>query len=325
MDALTLALIEEACRDLEGRVRRTPVEESPILSRLAGVPVFLKLECLQRTGSFKMRGALFALSRLAELLEGRRIVTCSAGNHGWAVAEAARLTSSSIRIFVPATIDRAKLQGMQDLGADVVVTSAPGYDGALKEAVEAAESAGEYYLSAYDDPLIMAANGGTLAAEVLEQAPDARAFLLPVGGGGLAAGFSMLAAERLGDVQLFGCQLEASPALKLSLDSGKAVTELPPIETVAGGLEGGLGEATFEVLKNRLSGVALVREAEIHDAVRWLLRNHRYLVEPSGAVGVAACLSGRLPPLEGPAVVVLSGRNVAFETLRELVASSSLG
>ena len=165
----------------------------------------------------------------------------------------------------------------------------------------------------------MAGNGGTLAVEVLQDAPAARTFVLPVGGGGLAAGFAFYVREEIPEARIVGCQHERSPALKLSLEKGEAVVTLPPIETAAAGIEGGMGRLPFEVLRTRTDAVALLSEEEIFDAVRWMLHEHQYLVEPSAAVTVAACLTGKAGKLGGPTVVVLSGRNVSLETLRRIL------
>ena len=136
----------------------------------------------------------------------------------------------------------------------------------------------------------------------------------------MGAGLSFFVQPEYPDARLIGCQHEGSPGLALSLEKGQAVTSLPPVETVAGGVEGGLGERTFEVLKTRTDLVALVSEVEIREAVRWMFREHRYLIEPSAAVPVAACLARKVDPLEKPAVIVLSGRNVAFETVQEILS-----
>jgi threonine dehydratase len=176
-----IELIREAGEFLAGKVRRTPVEFSSGLSDLLGVPVWLKLEALQLTGSFKIRGALFAVSKLTEA-----IITCSAGNHGKAVAYAAR----GATICVPRSVDKSKFDAMVAMGADVRVSEFDGYDETQDWALEMAAREKKYFLSPFDDDAVMAANGGTVAMEVLEDAPDARTFILPVGGGGLAAGFA---------------------------------------------------------------------------------------------------------------------------------------
>ena len=166
----------------------------------------------------------------------------------------------------------------------------------------------------------MAGNGGTLAPEILEEFPEARAFVLPVGGGGLAAGLSYAVSERAPGATIVGCNHERSPALALSLERGEAVTRLPAADTAAGGIEGGIGAKPFEVLRSRIARVALVSEEEIFEGVRWMLAEHQYLIEPSAAAAVAACLTGKAGRLEGPAVVVITGRNVSLETLRRVLA-----
>jgi len=316
-----MPLVLEARRALGGRIRRTPVEASAALSEKAKVPVFLKLESLQLTGSFKIRGAFFVLSRLDADGRRRGIVTCSAGNHGKAVAYVARELGIPAEIHVPRGVDESKYQGMLALGARVVRSDHDGFDDTEKLARDAAAQSGRPFLTAFDDGLILAANGGTLAAEVLEDCPEARAFLLPVGGGGLAGGFAYYAKTALPGSRIIGCQHALSPALALSLERGEAVLTLPPVATTAGGLEGGIGRTGFEVLRSRCDGVALVTEEEIFDAVRFMLDRHQYLIEPSSAVTVAAILANKAGRLDVPAVAVISGRNVALPTIRKILAA----
>lgn len=305
-------LIREAGKFLAGKIRRTPVEHSPALSKMLGVPVWLKLESLQLTGSFKIRGAMFAASKLKE-----PIITCSAGNHGKAVAYVAR----GATICVPHSIDRSKLDAMIAMGADVRVSEFDGYDETQDWAMEMAARENKYFLSPFDDDAVMAANGGTVAMEVLEDAPDARTFVLPVGGGGLSAGFAVWAKHQLPDAVIAGCQHALSPALRMSLDAGHAITRLPAVETMAGGVEGGIGARTFPVLQPLVDEVALVTEGEIVDAVRWMLAHHQYLIEPTAAVTVAACIGGKIRATK-PTVVLVSGRNVSTETVKKILCAS---
>ena len=315
---LTMDLVREARRVLDGRIRRTPIEPSPGLSDTASAPVFLKLECLQITGSFKIRGAYFVLSRLSDGDRRRGIVTCSAGNHGKAVAYVARALGIPAEIHVPRDVDQAKYEAIVALGATVVRSDFEGYDDTEEVAREAAARSERPFLSAFDDAFVLAANGGTLAAEVLEDCPEARTFLLPVGGGGLSGGFAYYAKTALADCRVIGCQLEGSPALALSLARGEAVVRLPAFSTTAGGLEGGIGRTGFEALRTRVDGVALLGEAELFDAVRFLLERHQYLIEPSAAVTVAALLTGKAR-VASPTVAVVSGRNVALPTIRRIL------
>jgi threonine dehydratase len=317
---LNIGRIRAASELLKDRVIRTPMEPSRRLSEIAGVPVWLKLESLQITGSFKVRGAFVRMNELSAEERRTGIVTCSAGNHGKGVAYVARLFSIPARIYVPKTVDESKYRGMLAMGADVVRSEFPGYDEMEALAREEAAKAGRPFLSAFDDEAIMAGNGGTLAVEVLQDAPAARTFVLPVGGGGLAAGFAFYVRDEIPEARIIGCQHERSPGLKLSLEKGEAVLTLPPIETAAAGIEGGMGRLPFEVLRTRTDAVALLSEEEIFEAVRWMLHEHQYLVEPSAAVTVAACLTGKAGKLDGPTVVVLSGRNVSLETLRRILS-----
>ncbi len=206
---------------------------------------------------------------------------------------------------------------MLALGADVRVSDFDGYDETEEWSRALAAGQNRAFISAFDDYAIMAGNGGTLAREVLEDAPDAKTFILPVGGGGLAAGF----ASAVQPATIIGCQLAKSPALRLSLDAGRAITKLPAIDTVAGGVEGGIGALAFSVLQPFVTGVALVEEDEILQAVRWMLASHQYLIEPTAAVTVAACLAKKINVTE-PAVVVISGRNVSAETIHRILCKS---
>jgi len=318
--SLDLDLVLEARRALEGRIRRTPIEPSAALSEIAGVPVSLKLESLQLTGSFKIRGAFFRLLTLSAEERPAGVVTCSAGNHGKAIAYVARELEIPATVYVPRSVDESKYEGIVALGAEVVRSDFDGFDETEALARAAAESGSRPYVSAYDDAMILAANGGTLAAEVLEDAPEARTFLLPVGGAGLSGGFAYYAKERLPAARIIGCQHALSPALAISLQRGEAVTRLPPVSTTAGGLEGGIGRTGFEVLKDRIDGVALLSEEDIFDAVRFMLSRHQYLIEPSSAVTVAAIRTGKAGALTSPAVAVISGRNVALSTLRRILS-----
>ena len=316
---LDLNLIDEAAAFLRPLVRRTPLEPSPDLTERLGVPVSLKLECLQVTGSFKVRGALFALSKLPEDVRRRGVATCSAGNHGKGLAYAARRLGIPATIYVPASVDASKHRAMVKMGARVIRSAFPGYDETEAWALEAAARAGLPFVSAYDDDRIMAGNGGSVAVEVCEDAPEATTFVLPVGGGGLAGGFAYYVKAHRPEARIVACQHEGSPALLRSLESGAAVMEMPAVETLAAGLEGGLGARPFAVLRERVDHVALASEEAIRAGVRWMLDRHQYLIEPSSAVTVAACLAGDLPAPEGPVVVVLSGRNVSLPVLRDIL------
>lgn len=304
-------LIQEAASFLAGKIRQTPLEHSPELSRILGVPVYLKLENLQLTGSFKIRGAWFKLAKLG----AAAVLTCSAGNHGKGVAYAARALGICAVVCVPSTIDRAKYKGMIALGAEVRVSPFAGYDETEDWALAQAESEGLPFVSPFDDYEIMAANGGTLAQEIVAERPEIEDFVVPVGGGGMAAGMAAFTPA----LRMVCCQLEQSPGLQASLDAGRAITRLPAIDTIAGGIEGGFGKLPFSVIQSRVHQVALVSEREIYEGMKWMLDWHQYLIEPSSAAPLSACLAGKLRSLEGPAAIVISGRNVSLEVIRRVI------
>jgi threonine dehydratase len=237
------------------------------------------------------------------------------------VARAARSLGLVPTIFVPSSVDESKFRAMVELGAEVVRSEFAGYDDTEQWAMAEAARSGKVWISAFDDEAIMAGNGGSLALEILEELPEARGFVLPVGGGGMAAGLAFAVKERVRGATVVGCNHERSPALALSLERGRAVTRLPAAETAAGGIEGGIGARTFEVLRTRIDRVALVSEEEIFAGVRWMLEKHQHLIEPSAAAAVGACLSGKAGRFEGPVVVVISGRNVSVETLRRILGN----
>lgn len=221
---------------------------------------------------------------------------------------------------MPRSVDPAKLHGVRETGADVRVSVFPGYDETEDWALGIAAEEGKKFLSPFDDVDVMAANGGTIAAEILADAPDTGAFVLPVGGGGLAAGLSFFARERDPAAVVVACQHEGSAGLALSLERGTAVTRLPAIETSAGGIEGGIGRLPFEVLRTRVDRVALVSESEIEEAVGWMIDRHGWLVEPASAAAVAALLTGKAGRFAAPVAVVLTGRNVSAATVGRILA-----
>ena len=318
MTRLSADMIREAAEFLRPRIRQTPLEYSPQLSERLGQPVYLKLEFLQQTGSFKLRGAWVA-ARLTAEEKRLGVVSCSAGNHGKAVAYVAQQLGLKATLFVPSTVDQAKYQGMVCCGAEVIRSSFSGYDRTEELARAEAQRSGRVFISPFDHIDTMAGNGGTLAKEILDEQSTARTFIFPVGGGGLAAGLSVYVKEVMPQTTLIGCQHRDSPSLKLSLERKEAVTKLPEIETLAAGVEGGIGTQCFGYIQGCIDRVALVSEAEIKQGMRWMLEHHQYLIEPSAAAALAACLNAQSGTIHSPTVVILTGRNVSLSTIQTVL------
>jgi len=308
-------MIQEAHELVSRELRKTPCDFCPELSARYGVPIYIKLEFLQVTGSFKPRGALFRMAQLTSVEKQKGIVTCSAGNHGKACAFVAHKMGIPCRVFVPKNVDEAKLKGIKSYGAEVVHSPYIGYDDTEALAQDEAKREMRPFISPFDDDYIMAGNGGTISMEIHRDIPEVQNILFPVGGGGLGAGLSFYIKEKRPKLRLIGCQHKDSPALKLSLDIGKTVTRLPAIETLAGGIEGGLGANCFYYLKERIDDVALLSEQDLYRGVLWMLEQHQFLIEPSASPPLAALLTGKIEKLVGPTVLVLTGRNVSLSNL----------
>ena len=311
--------LEAARLRVSPAVHRTPVLSSRTLSAIVGGPVLLKCENLQKTGSFKVRGAL---NRILELDDGARrrgVVTVSAGNHAQAVAWAAARTGTMATVVMSAEASPTKVRATEGYGAEVILRGTI-FD-AFELASEIAEKRGLTLLHAFDDPLIIA-GAGTVALEILEDVPDVATIVAPVGGGGLVAGAALAGAYLRPGLSVFGVEPAGACAMRRSLDTGAAVT-LERIETVADGLGAPMaGELNFEIVRRHVEDVVLVSDAEIQEAMAFVLAHAKLVVEPAGAAAVAALLSGRIPIPGGggPVVAVLSGGNVDLERLPALLS-----
>jgi threonine dehydratase len=267
--------------------------------------VWLALESLQITGSFKIRGALLAMGNLAA--KKVDVVAASAGNHGAAVAFAAKLLNMRARVVVPSTAAKIKCARIED-GAELVVSEAHGYDEAEALAKRIAEESGAVFLSPYDDLDVVAGNGASLGFEIadaLKKQPDH--VLVPFGGGGLATGIACA----LPKSNVWGVQSEASPTFAMSLEKNEAVTYFVPTEpTLAEALEGGISRAAFERARQVVAGVIVVDEGSIAHALAYAERDLGLIIEGGAATVLAAILKGAPPEIGGDLVIVLSGRNI---------------
>ena len=304
LDATSVA---EAAARIAPHVRRTPTEHSPAISALAGREVFLKLENLQRTGAFKIRGALNAILQLDPTSRAAGVVTASAGNHGQGVAFAAQLVGVPACVVLPHGVPLAKLTAIQRTGAETVLVSGA-YDEAHAAAVEIARDRGRTYVHAFDDDDVIAGQG-TLALELFDDAPDLDTVVVPVGGGGLISGVALAASALRRRPRIVGVQAAGSSALAESFGLGHVVER--PASTIADGIAVRRpAERTFAIIRLRVDDIVTVSDEAIARAMVLLLERHKLLAEGAGAAALAAVLeaNGRVG---GRRVgVIVSGGNV---------------
>ena len=306
-----LADVEGAQALLEGVIARTPMEHSRALGRMVGSPVYLKCENLQRAGSFKVRGAYVRMARLSEDERTRGVVAASAGNHAQGVAVAASKLGIKARIYMPLGVALPKLAATRGHGAEVVLHG-HSVDEALAEAQRYATETGCVFVHPFDNADIIAGQG-TLGLEILEQVPDVDTVLVGVGGGGLMAGVSVAikakAAELGRDIKIIGVQAENAAAYPPSL-AADALVPLQKVSTMADGIAVGRpGQLPFSVIKELVDDVVTVSEDALARALIFLLERSKMVVEPAGAVGIAALMEGKVEN-SGTTAVILSGGNI---------------
>ncbi len=307
---MTLADIEDAARRIEGRVLRTPFVLSASLSERCGVPVGLKLEHHQTTGSFKLRGATNAVLSLSADQRARGVVAASTGNHGRALAHAAKAEGSRATICMSRLVPENKVSEIRRLGADVRIVGRS-QDEAQLEVDRLVAEEGLVMVPPFDDAAVVAGQG-TLGLEIVAAMPDVATVLVPLSGGGLAAGVAAAVKGRAPKARVIGLTMQRGAAMKASLDAGRPVA-VEEVESLADSLGGGIGldnAVTFDMCRALLDDVLLLSEAEIAAGMRHAYAAEREVIEGAGAVGIAALLSGRLGRLEGPVALLLSGRNV---------------
>nr|WP_205693560.1 threonine ammonia-lyase [Cellulomonas sp. IC4_254] len=293
---------------LTGVATRTPVETSRALSQIAGAPVLLKCENLQRAGSFKIRGAYVRMARLSPEEQARGVVAASAGNHAQGVALAAQLLGIDAVVYMPVDAALPKVAATKEYGAEVRPYGRS-VDEALVAARAEAERTGRVLIHPFDHEDIVAGQG-TLALEILEQVPDVRTIVVPLGGGGLAAGIQAVIAEVAPHVRVIGVQAARAAAYPASLVAGEPVPA-PELHTMADGIAVGTpGAVPFALLQRHGCEVRTVSEEDLSRALLLVAERAKLLVEPSGAAGVAAVMAAPPGDLEGPVVVLLSGGNI---------------
>jgi threonine dehydratase len=318
---ITLDDVRDAAAQIKGVAHRTPVLRSRTLDALVGAEVFLKCENFQRVGAFKFRGAYNAASRLAPEQLSKGIAAYSSGNHAQAVALAARELGTTAVILMPEDTPRSKMDATAGYGAEIVTYDR--YTGdrvAIGEALAA--DRGLALIPPYEHPHVIAGQG-TAALELLEEAGDLDALIVPVGGGGLIAGSATAAKGLDPGIRVIGIEPEAGDDTKRSLEAGRRVS-IPVPRTIADGQAADIpGELTFSINRRLVDEIVLVTDDEIREAMRFAFDRMKLVMEPSGATGVAALLAGRLSPPPPRIGVIISGGNVDSRRFASLLDTTS--
>jgi len=314
---LDLADIREAAATIEGRVRHTELIHSHYFSEKAGLPLYFKCENLQRTGSFKIRGAFNFLSRQPAERLRNGVVTASAGNHAQGVAFAGSRMGLAVRVVMPENAPLAKVLATRDYGAEVELHGAT-YDDSAQRARQLEEQEGMLYVPAFDHPLIMAGQG-TIGLEILEALPEAATLVVPVGGGGLISGVATGARALRPGIRVIGVEAAGAPSALLARRRGHPVTLTAARSLADGIVVKRLGDYTFPVIEKLVDDIVTVEEEEIAQAIVSLMEKGKLVVEGAGAVGLAAILYGRKGVAEGPTVCLLSGGNIDVQTVARVV------
>jgi len=313
----TFSKILEAREVLRGIAHKTRLDHTTTFSRITQGDVFLKLENLQKTGSFKVRGATFAMSQLTESEKKAGVIAASAGNHAQGVAYAASRLGIKSTIVMPAISPVAKIQATEGYGANVILFG-EAFDDALAHAKETSEKTGATFLHPFNDENVIAGQG-TIGLEILDECPDVDVITVPIGGGGLISGISIAVKEQRPEVEVYGVEAASAASMQASLEAGKII-RVENLDTVADGIAVKTpGNLTFRICKDLLSGVATVEELEVTRTLFMLLERAKLVVEPAGTVGLAALQHGKIDIKGKTAVAVLSGGNIDMSLLSKIV------
>jgi threonine dehydratase len=312
-----LERLEEARARIASSVHRTPLLRSRTLSDRIGAPVYLKCENLQKTGAFKVRGALHRLLMLSDEERARGVATISAGNHAQAVAWASSAAGVSSLVVMPENASPTKVRASREYGAEVVLHGDA--RAAFAYVLEIADERGLTFVHPFDDEEVVAGHA-SCGLEIVEDLPDVAAIVVPVGGGGLSSSIAAAVAATRSGIAVWGVEPEGAPGMHRSLAAGEAI-HLDSVETIADGLAAPMaGVLNHALLEEHSRGVVLVSDAEIVTGLRVLLERTKLLAEPAGAAGIAALLAGKIPlDPNGAVVVVISGGNADLDGLGSLL------
>jgi threonine dehydratase len=303
--------------------RRTPLITSPSLSEHAGTSVYLKVESLQETGSFKIRGAANKMLSLTGAEKERGVISFSTGNHGRAVAYVAKQLGVHAVIWVSERVPKYRADAIKGLGAELMVYG-QSQDEAMEQAFRMHEERGLTMINAFDDPYIIAGQG-TIGLELLEDLPEIDTAVVPVSGGGLISGIALALKSANSEIRVIGVSMERAPVMYHSLKAGAPI-EMAEEDTIADALSGGIGldnRYTYRMVQQYVDDTVLVSEDEIAEAMAFALEKHHLIVEGAGAVGMAALLHERVKGVGRKVAVVVSGSNVELPMLLRIARNCS--
>jgi threonine dehydratase len=310
---LSPAEILKARKNLEGVVHHTPLTYSKKLSEICGAEVYLKWENLQKTGSFKIRGAYNKICSLTPEKRSKGVITASAGNHALAVALVAKMMNLKAIVVVPENAPKIKVEQSRALGAEVVLKGA-NYDESVTYCKKMIAKTRATYIPSFEDCKVIAGQG-TIGCEIFQEMPDTNVILVPVGGGSLISGIALWAKTVNPNIRIVGVQSTAAYTMHECFKA-KKIVEVPVPPTIADGLAGGISQMTLDLALKYVDEIVLAKEEELKKAILWVLKNERQVVEGAGIVGPAVILQGktRFKPKEKVAVVI-SGGNIDMELL----------
>ena len=319
MTKLSLQDIQKAQETIKDIVKKTDILESAKLSSMTGANIYYKCENLQKTGSFKVRGACNKIANLTEKEKASGVIASSAGNHAQGVALGAKMNNIEATIVMPATAPLAKVTATKSYGANVVLEGLV-YDDAYAKAVELQKETGATFLHPFNDEYVIAGQG-TIGLEIFEQMNNkVDTILCPIGGGGIIAGVAVAAKALNPNVKIIGVQTANIPSMHESMKAGKVTTAFKSTSVADGISVKTVGELTFSIVKDLVDEVVLVEEDEIAEGLLFLMENQKVVAEGSGAVTTAALLSGKYKPKAGENVVcIISGGNIDVNTLNKII------
>lgn len=316
MQNITLADIQQAHRAMYDVVHHTPLDKSSTFSSMAGYDVYLKLENLQKTGSFKIRGAYNKIHSLNAEEKVKGVIAASAGNHAQGVAYAARMSNIKATIVMPEVAPLSKIMATRGYGAEVVLSGMV-YDDAFQKAQELQQEQGKTFIHAFNDNHVIAGQG-TIGLEILEELDDVSAIVVPVGGGGLIAGIALAVKELAPHVKIYGVQAQGAPAMYMSKQAHIRKTT-PDAVTFADGIAVKVpGDLTFDIIDKYVDDIVVVDDEAIASTILMMLERAKLMVEGAGAVGLAAILNHKIPG-KGKVVNIVSGGNVDVNFISRII------